>query len=363
MIRTWGFSLSLAVVLAMGGLVGASLADPAADARAVFADYDRFLEAADPIDAGQRGDLKAARLWPDDSPAAVAARHRQQLDFQARLKAIPARALSGEDELNGELLARRLEIDLAGDAFDEARIPFTNDEGFFLTPSYMAATTRLRTADQAEAYLARMAALPDYYATEIANMRRGLATGFIMPRITALSAAKATRAQADQAETDDPLLKPFDDLPTAMPAEARAVLKGRAAAILHDRVKPAERSVAAFFEQDYLPKARDSLGASALPDGAAYYAYRLRRETTTDMTPDEVYALGQSEIIRIRKDMGLVIAQIGFKGGFQDFQHYLRSDPRFYVTSREALLERASRLAKQVDDKLPGYFGKLPRLS
>jgi uncharacterized protein (DUF885 family) len=363
MIEVRWAAILLAASLALGGFVRASLADPAADARALFADYDRFTEAADPIDAGQRGDLTAARLWPDDSQAAVAARHRQQLAFQQRLAAIPAGALTGEDELNRELLARRLEIDLAGDAFDEQRIPFTNDEGFFTEPAEVAGNTRLRTADQAEAYLARMAALPDYYAVQIANMRRGLATGFVTPRITALSAAKATRAQADQAEADDPLLKPLDNLPPTMPAEARAAFKARGAAIVHDKVKPAERALADFFEHDYLPKSRGSLGASALPDGAAYYAYRLRRETTTDMTPDQVFDLGQSEIARIRKAMDAVIAETGFTGSFQDFQQYLRTDPRFYLTSREALLERASRLAKEVDDKLPAYFGKLPRLS
>ena len=360
--------LWLGAVLALGGFVQSSLAnsvpsDQAAAAPAIFADYDRFLARVDPIGAGQRGDLQAARRWPDESPAAVSARHKEQEDFQKRLAAIPAGALSGEAALNAELLGRRLEIDLAGDAFDEERVPFTNDEGFFLSPAYTAGDLRLKNPPEAEAYLARLAALPAYYAIEIANMRRGLATGFVSPRITALSAAKATRAQADLPEAESPLLKPFDTLPATMPAQDRAAFKARAAAIVHAQVKPAERALADFFEHDYLPKARDSIGASAMPDGAAYYAYRLRRETTTDMTPDQVFDLGQSEIARIRRAMDAVIAEAGFKGNFQEFQHYLRTDPQFYVTSREALLEKASRLAKRVDDKLPGYFGKLPRLS
>jgi uncharacterized protein (DUF885 family) len=363
MIRQSWLPPFLAAVLALTGFVRPGLADPAADARVLFADYDRFLAAADPIGAGERGDLDAARRWPDDSPAAVAERNHQRLAFQARLQALPSGALKGQDALNADLLRWRIATDLAGDAFDEERIPFTNDEGFFLTPGYAAGTTRLRTADQAEAYLARLAALPDYYAIETANIRRGLATGFILPRITALSAARATRGQADRPEADDPLLKPFDDLPAAMPSDVKAAFKARATAILHDKVKPAQRALADFFERDYLPRARESLGASAMPNGAAYYAYRLRRETTTDMTPDQVFDLGQSEIVRIRTEMNKVIAEAGFNGGFQDLQHYLRTDPQFYVTSREALLEKASRLAKRVDDRLPGYFGKLPRLS
>ena len=353
----------LGAVLALGGFVQASHADPRADAETLFRDYDRWLEAADPIDAGQRGDLAAARLWPDDSLAALQARRRDLVAMQARSKVIPAAALTDEDALNLDLLSRRIEIDLAGYAFDEARIPFTNDEGFFVTPTYTAGDTRLRTPEQVDAYLARLAALPAYYAVETANMRRGLATGFVAPRITALTAARTTRAQVDQAEADDPLLKPFDDLPATIPGAVGVAARARAAAILHDQIKPAQRALADFFERDYLPQSRGSLGASALPDGAAYYAYRLRRETTTDLTPDQVFNLGQSEIIRIRKEMDQVIAESGFKGDFQAFQHHLRTDPRFYVTAREALLEKASRLAKRADDKLPGYFGKLPRLS
>jgi uncharacterized protein (DUF885 family) len=363
MIRIRSIGLILAAAVALGGFVQAGQADPIKDARALFADYDRWLEAADPIDAGQRGDLGAARLWPDDSPAAVTARRRALAKMQARLRTLVPSTLTGEDALNFDLLSWRIAIDLAGYAFDEERIPFTNDEGFFVTPTYVAGDTRLGTSAQIEAYLARLTALPAYYAAETANMRRGLATGFVTPRITALTAARATRAQADRAEADDPLLKPFDDLPATIPEPVRTAARVRAKAILHGQIKPAQRALADFFEQDYLPKARDSLGASALPDGAAYYAYRLRRETTTDMTPDQVFDLGQSEIIRIRKEMGAMIAETGFKGGFQDFQHHLRTDPEFYVTSREALLEKASRLAKRVDDKLPGYFGKLPRLS
>jgi uncharacterized protein (DUF885 family) len=159
-----------------------------------------------------------------------------------------------------------------------------------------------------------------------------------------------------------PLLQPFDNLPPAM-AGARDALRAEALALIVAEVKPAERNLAAFAANEYLPHARDSLGASALPDGRTYYAYRVRRETTTDMTPDEIFALGQSEIARIRKAMDIEIAATGFHGTFAQFQQKLRTDPQFYVATREALMEKASRLAKRVDGQLPAFFGKLPRLS
>ncbi len=356
--------------LAVGALIllaatgGQAVAQEAAADRlhALLHDYDGFYAARDPISAGQRGDLAAAGRWPDDSPATETRRLADERGFQARLDAIPAAGLSGEDALNRELLARQLRLEIDGAAFDEDRIPFTNDEGFFVTAAFAGEDVRIHNDAEAKAWLHRISALPAYYDTEVANMRRGLATGFVSPRITALTAARATRAQADLAPEQSPLLQPFDSLPPSMQPE-RETLRAQALDLIRTRVKPAERRTADFFADDYLPHARTTLGASALPGGSAYYAYLVRRETTTDLTPDQIFALGQSEIARIRKAMAVEIAATGFQGSFPQFLQKLRTDPQFYVTSREALMERASRLAKRVDGQLPGYFGKLPRLT
>ncbi len=360
-----GFRRRAALMAAALALASPAFAQPVVPAEAlhqILKDYDAYWSANDPIGAGQRGDLAAAARWPDDSPRAEAARHAADLAFQARLTAIPAAALTGEDALNRELLEDRLKLDIEGAQFDEERIPFTNDEGFFVTPSYAAEGVRIHNAAEAKAWLTRIATLSDYYAVEIANMRRGIATGFTSPKLTALTVMKATRAQADLAPEQSPLLQPFDNLPPAM-AGQRDALRAEALALIVAKVKPAERALADFAAKDYLPHAREPLGASSLPDGRAYYAYRVRRETTTDMTPDQIFALGQSEIARLRAAMEVEIAATGFKGTFKAFQEKLRTDPQFYVTTREALLEKASHLAKRVDDKLPGFFGKLPRLS
>ena len=335
---------------------------PADTLHKVLADYDAFLNRNDPIDAGQRGDIALAALWPDDSPAAEAKRNHENLDFKARLDAILAAKLTGEDALNRELLEARLALDIQGAAFDEDRIPFTNDEGFFVTPAYAAEGTRIHNDAEAKAWLHRIATLPAYYDVEIANMRRGMADGFTSPRLTALTCVKATRAQADLPADQSPLLQPFDNLPPAM-AGQREALRAQALALIVADVKPAEHRLAAFFADDYLPKATATLGASSLPNGRAYYQYRVRRETSSDLTPDQIFTLGQSEVARIRAAMDVEIAASGFHGSFAQFQAMLRTNPQFYVTSREALMEHASRLAKRVDGQLPAFFGKLPRLS
>jgi uncharacterized protein (DUF885 family) len=351
------------ICLAVCAAGAARAADPASALHAVIQEYETWLAVADPVGAAERGDRQAAARWPDDTPAAVAARTARLRDFQARLHAIPSGALAGEDALNLALLTWRVDIAVQGARFDEERMPFTSDEGFFVTPFYVADETVLRNEAGAGAWLARLRGLARYFAIETDNMRRGIATRFVQPRSAALAAARASRARADMPEQQDPLLAPFDTLPGSIPPAQRAAWRNQALDIVRNEVKPAERALAAFFENDYLPRARTAIGAATLPEGREYYSYLVRRETTTDLTPDQIFETGQAEIKRIRAAMLAQIAASGFAGDFAAFQHMLRSDPRFYATSPEALLEKASRLAKLVDDKLPRFFGKLPRLT
>ena len=343
------------------GAAGAQVATPSL--QSVLGAYDRWLAEEDPVSAEQRGDLEAAARWPDDSPGATAARMAELRRIQASLHVIRADQLNCEAWLNYAVLDWTLDIALEGERFDEARIPFTSDEGFFLLPSNAAQGTTLRTADQARAWLTRLATLPAYYATEIANMQRGLLTGFVQPRATVLAAMHTTRLAADVPPDRDPHLAPIDALPETMPRSQRAAFRQQALAALNGPVKQTRTALADFFEGSYLPHARDTIGAAALPQGRAYYAYLVRRETTTDLSPDAVFAIGQAEIARIRRAMDAEIAASGFTGGFAAFQAMLRRDPQFFVATSEALLEKASRLAKRVDDQLPRLFGRLPRLS
>lgn len=344
-------------------LTGGAGAAPIDDLKAVLVDYDHYLDANDPIGASQRGDIEAAKRWPDDSPKAVAARTQALTRFRDRLAAIPGDGLTGQDALNYTLLSRRVALDLEGAAFDEERMPFNNDSGFFSVPGYVAGGLRLKNAAEAEAYLVRLSGLPGYYATETENMRRGIKTGFMQPRLIAEGAVAQTRTLTAVPLDGHPLLAPLKGLPATVPAAEREALLKRGQAILADKVRPAELALVSFFEKEYLPKTKPVIGASNLPGGKAWYAYRVKRETTTTMTPDQIYALGQSEIARIRGEMEAVIKQTGFTGDFKAFQAFLRSDPQFYVKTREELLEKSSRLAKRIDDKLPEYFSLLPRLS
>lgn len=332
------------------------------DIAAIVHDFDAHTRIEDPVRAGQRGDREALRRWPDNSPAAVAARNTRLRAFHDRLESLDASALSEADALNRALLVDRVDVALAGARFDEERIPFISGDGFYTTPDYAALGTSLTSEDDADAWLARLAALPAYYATETANMARGIRTGFTQPAMTVERAIGDVRRQAEQPAADSPLLAPFKTLPATFPAKRRAELEARALGLVESQVKPAQRELLRFFEHEYRPAARGGIGASSLPDGAAYYAWLVRRHTTTTMTPAEVHELGVSEVARIRAAMEAVIAETGFKGSFADFLAFLRSDPRFYVDAVR-YGEKASEIAKRADEGVARIVGRLPRLT
>ena len=343
--------LALLVSAAAFSGVPALMAEPAGDLHAVVSEYEAL--------SGSGGGNTA---WPDVSAAAAERRVKAYGALRERLAALPADALNEQDRLTRELLDDQLALLIEEARFDEARIPFNNGDGFFNTANYAAQTTVIRNEADARAWIARLKALPAYYDAQIANMRRGIKTGFTQPRPTVESVLQIVRIAAEQPVAESPLLKPLAAMPATIPAPVREALSAEAHAAVRDAVKPAQRALVTFVEKEYLPKARPALGASTLPDGKAYYAFAVRRSTTTTLTPDEVFALGEAEIARIRTEMEAAMRETGFQGDLKSFLEYLRTAPEFYVPDLQTYLEKASEIGKRVDYLLPQWFRTLPRL-
>ena len=330
---------------------------------ALVSDYEAWNLAQNPISAGQNGDRAALSKLPDASLAADMDRKAALEGFQARLNAIPADSIDSDGQLNRAFLARIISDQLAYIAFDTSRFAFTGDDGFHLLATYLATVTPLNSVDDAQAWIARLAALPKYYDDNIANARRGVKTGWVQPLMITKIAIGQAETALKPAPEDDPLLAPFKSMPASIPTDQQAALKARAIAVIRDQVRPAQQRFLTFLNKEYLPRSKPALGVGGLPGGKPYYAFLARRFTTTNLTPDQIHELGLSEVARIRGEMDKVRAETGFKGTHAEFLAFLRSDPQFYVTTREALLEKASTIAKRIDDQLPRFFGRLPRLT
>jgi len=352
--------LAVAIALALSVAAGPARADDTS-LNQLVADYEAYALSQDPVQAGHEGDRKALAKLPDVSVGADSLRKSFYEEFKARLAAIDPKDLSTEARLNRDFLAWTLDRRIKAIAFDEARMPFNSDEGFDDEMNYLASTTHLDSEADAQAWLSRLKALPRYYAQNIDNARRGVKTRFTQPRST--NEVVLTRAkQAVERPVDaDPLLKPFADAKLS-PAELAAD-KAAAVAIIRDQIRPAQQSFATFVEKEYLPASRPGLGIRGVAGGEAYYRWVVADHTTTNLTPDQIHALGESEVARIRAEMQGVMAETGFKGDLPAFIAMLRKDPRFYVTTREDLLEKAALIDKRIDDVLPRWFGTLPRLT
>jgi len=333
--------------------------------RATAAAGDAALEKviADESAIEQQTDPKDGPGWPDVSKPAEDRRVAELKALRVQLSALPPSPADSEDALTRRLLEWRLGMRIEAARFDEARIPFDNGDGFFNTGNYAAETTVIRSDTDAVAWIARLRALPVYFDQQIDNLKRGIATGFVQPQPTAISVLAILKLAADQPAAASPLLAPLKYLPSTIPSDRQAVLRAEGLAAVEQAVKPAQRKLVSFFERDYLPHARSQLGASSLPDGRAWYDFEVRRSTTTEMKPEEVFATGEREVARIRGEMEGVMHSTHFTGTLPQFIAMLRTEKRFYAPDLPTYVEKASEIGKRIDGLLPIWFGRLPRLT
>ena len=363
-------SLTLATLLLTGGIAQAAPPAPAAvcanaadqKMTSLVADFEALSASRDPLRESSYGNLAALAQWPDDSTSALSAYGKALRGQMARLKAIAPASLCPEQALNQALIRDRLELELDGLRFDEARVPFNTGDGFYTTPDYAAAGVILRTEPEARAWIAKLEALPAYYATETENMQRGIRTGFMRPKLVASKALAVMEKHAAQPVAEHSLLDPLNNLPDSIPAATRAQLVAEGTQVISTQVRPAEDALVAFFKNDYVPKAPESIAIGDLPIGRAYYQYLIHRHASTGMTPQAIHELGLSEVKRIRAEMDADIKASGFKGTFAEFQTFIRTDPQFIAESPEDYYEKVSAVLIRVQGLLPLYFHNLPRL-
>ncbi|MBI1682219.1 DUF885 domain-containing protein [Caulobacter hibisci] len=349
---------ALSAVLLAGPVQAAEASASARLTQAVKA-----YESVSAVDDEEGASDEARWRLPPVGPKADAARKAKYENAKALLAKVDEAGLTDDEKLTRQILAWSLDDKLVGLSFDEGRMPFSSDGGFDVSLLYRANGVRLKDEAEARQWIGLLAQSPEWYAANIAEARRGIATGFVHARSTAESVLDRAQRTAATPRSEDPLLAPLRALPTSVPADHKAALIAEGEAVLRDKVAPARAGFVAFMKDEYVPHAAKSLAASDLPDGKRYYAFLVKRYTTTEMTPDQVHEIGQAEVRRIRARMETVMREAGFQGDLPAFLAYLRKDPKFYATSRQQLLEKASEIAKRADDQLPAHFGTLPRLT
>ncbi|TLY53274.1 MAG: DUF885 family protein [Gammaproteobacteria bacterium] len=312
-------------------------------------------------DDEDRESADADTRLPDVGPTAQTARLKYWDGVLKQLEAIDPKQLSAANRVNFAVYKPQVENLAAGVRFRDYEMPLNSDTQFWTSLRFMA-DRPLKSAAAARNYIARLNDVPRYFDQQTANMRAGLKRGFTVPRAVLDGRDESIAIFTRSAKTEDSdFYKPFAKLPSTIAADEQAALRADCAKAIRERVVPAYAKLLKFFRDEYLPHARTTLAAEALPDGKAFYRQQIREYTTLDLDPETIHEIGLKEVARIEAQMREVMQQIGFKGDFPAFQKFLRSDPQFYAKTPEELLMRASWIAKRVDAKLKDYFGLLPR--
>ena len=321
-------------------------------------DYDAYVRLFDPEKAA-RFEGRAPDHWPDVSAAALKARAAEAEAFQRRI----ILADTTGDEISALILQNILEAIVESSQPESYVIPFTGDWGFQSVPFFAISRTQIKTSKDAEALIARVNDIPNYYSANITNMREGLDMGFTAYTDPLTTTMDQVRQQIVSLNTASDLYTPFETLPESIPEDEQLQLRHDAqAAIGH--AMTASHELLEFLEKEYAPHARTEPGIGSLPGGKAWYRRQLAIHTTrADLTPEQVHQAGLTEVARIHAEMKGVIEETGFIGSFAEFLEFLRSDPQFYAETPEGLLSYASTLSKRLDAALPKFFGTLPRLT
>ncbi|CAN5884642.1 DUF885 family protein [soil metagenome] len=273
------------------------------------------------------------------------------------LDGIPFDELSAEEKVNAQVFRTSIRA-LANDVrFRTYEAPFNSDTFFWteFTPRQ-----GLATAGAYRAFLDRLRDVPRYFDEQIANMQAGLARGFTVPRVSVVG-RDTTIEPYVKGDTTNPLYAPFTQMPSTIPAADQAAMRGEAATVIRDVVAPAYERLLAFMRTAYLPKARTTLAAVAMPDGEAYYQAMIEKFTTLNLTAKQIHEIGLKEVARIEAEMETTKDRAGFKGTMAEFFHFLRTDPQFYAQTPRELLAYSAYVSKKADWKLDETIGFLPR--
>jgi uncharacterized protein (DUF885 family) len=331
------------------------------DLHTLQTDYWEFCLRESPLLATSTGDTRYNDQLPVVSVADSERRDEAKQKFLDRLQALDQSALTDADRINYQILQRTLSDALAEFRFQNYLMPITQRDGFYLEFPQLHRDVPLVTLKDYENYIARLKAFGKFTDGHIELMRAGITANRVLPAVVLVGWEAGVDAQIVDDPTRSEIYSPFKKFPSTIPEAEYDRLREQARQAISTVVIPAYKRFRKFMADEYVPRARDTIGASALPAGRDYYRHRVKMFTTTDLTPDEIHQLGMAEVKRIRAEMEQVMAEVEFKGAFADFLDYLREEPRFYASTPEELLQKVSFILKKIDGELPGLFRKLPR--
>ena len=343
----------------------APAADKAAQLDKFYADYWEALLKFNPLQATFQGDDRYNDQMPDFYSAGF---RKQQHDFTTewlgKAQAIGSDGLQGQDLISYEIFVHDAKESLEGEQYPDWMLPVDQMGSIATFAAQLGNGTGaqpFKTVKDYDNWLARGNRIPVLVDSIIADMQAGIAAGVVQPKALMVKVVPQYDAIIKDKPEDSLFWGPIANMPKDFSAADKARLTDAYRAMIGDRMMPAFRKLRDFIANDYLPKTRDSVGLDQLPNGDAWYAYKVRATTTTDLTPAQIHQIGLDEVARIHGEIREVMQQVGFKGSLQDFFQFMRSDKQFQFKSEDALLAYYRGLEAKIMQGVPAQFSLLPK--
>jgi prolyl oligopeptidase len=311
--------------------------------------------------ASSLGDRRYNDQWGDNSLEAIRASYEADKKALKRLHDISQVALSASEKLNYDLFERQLKTGIEGFQYRAFLMPL-DQLGGVQSLHEVAERLRFQTKKDFHDWIVRLNQINRVIKETMDLMKVGLKEGRTQPKIIMKRIVPQIALQVVDSPEESPFYQVFREMPESISTTVQTELRKQAKQAIANIVIPAYRRFQIFFNQQYLPNCRESIGAYALPNGKAFYTYQAHRFTTTELAPEEIHQIGLKEVARIRNEMEDLIKQLGFGGSFNEFLRFLRTDPQFYYQDPGALIKGYRAIAKKIDPELVKLFGKLPRM-
>jgi uncharacterized protein (DUF885 family) len=314
-----------------------------------------------PLLATSTGDHR----WNDRLPEVSLEAARSQLSrarrVLAELDALPVADLHETQRLNHEILSELLRHEIAEAEYRGYLMPITNREGFHVSFPELRREMPFKTADDYRNYITRLRAFPDFVRGHVELLREGVAQGITLPSVVLQRYREPLEAHIVTDPARSLFHEPFTTMPDSIPEDEQARLREEGRRAILEGVSAGYQAFLDFMEKEYVPNARGSIGAAAMPSGREFYQHRVRKFTTLEVTPAQVHQTGLAEVQRIADEMRQVMKQVGFAGSIPEFAEKLRQDTSLHADTAEELLSTTALILKRIEGELPKLFRTLPR--
>lgn len=337
-------------------------ADAGGDLKALVDDYWSYVLRESPVMASSLGVDDYADKVGDYSLTGMDRFAKASADYLARLKAIPEAQLNPADRIEYGILKRTLEGTVEGNGYGQRTMNFSTYSGWHQNFAGMADNLPFRNAADYRSYIVRLGQYGRVNDEAIAVANAAIKGRYTLPCEILPGYEKGISGLIVADPRQSRYFQPFTRTrPGAISEADWSALQSDAASAISNVIYPALNKHLDWFAKSYKPACAKSPGVSAQPGGMAYYNFRIRQETTTNLDADQIHDLGLKEVARIRAEMVEVAKKAGYESREAFIQH-LRTDPRYYAKTPEELMEKVARVNKIIDGKMPGLFHRLPRL-